>query len=141
MTTGLLPGRYQPTGDTMPRPELGKLTVGDQVIVIQPIHRGAPHMYDATVTKVARVWIDLVEVTDRTYPRVWRMRMNNQTDGGTTGIPTRFVTAEQYAWEQREKQARDYLREIRVEVWRGPWNNDQVTFANLIRTHEGLEPF
>jgi hypothetical protein len=125
----------------MRKPELGKLTVGDQVIVITPYHHREDRMRDAVVTRVARIWIDLTEKSDRPFPLMWRMRSDTQTDGGKIGQPVRFVTAEQYAWEQREKLATDYLREIGVEVWKEPWNNDRLTLTNLIRTHEGIEPF
>jgi hypothetical protein len=120
------------------KPELGPVKAGDKVIVISGSRRGSHR--EAVVTKAARVWLDLVETDDSTYPMTWRMRRDTQTDGGKYGSPTRFVTPEQLAWEEAERLADDFLKEAGIELrWsRSRYWTNKVTLANLIRKHEGL---
>lgn len=139
----------QVSGKSDTRPELGPVAVGDELIVISPSHRrNVPErIHLVTVIRAARVWIEVVDTEDldkyreHGYGRTWRLRMDTQTDGGKVGYPTRFRTLEQHAWELRNQAAAEYLREIGLnQIWRSPrWKNDQVTLANLLREHDGLE--
>lgn len=126
----------------MPKPELGKVAVGDRLLVIarRQAHRDEDPV-EAEVTKVARVWIELQAVGDR---RTWRMRLDTRTDGSECGYPTRFATREQYAIEQRADAAEKYLRTVRACPDPGsPWFNDPdrlLALANFIRQYDGLDP-
>lgn len=130
----------------MSKPELGKVEVGDRLIVIP----GRRSRYSDTtprpaiVTKAAPVWIDLVEEStqDRPYPKSWRMRRDTQHEGGNTNYNARFVTPEQYAWEQRQLAAVKYLKEIDLRLeWSSPWasGDKAIVLANLMRKHHGLD--
>lgn len=129
----------------MLKPELGKVAVGDRLLVVarRQAHRDEDPI-EAEVTKVARVWIDLVEVGTDSYPRTWRMRLDTQNDGAETGYPTRFFTREQWETELRAKDAEVYLRKVRACPDPGSvWFNEPdrlIALANFVRQYDGLDP-
>ncbi|WP_035796383.1 beta barrel domain-containing protein [Kitasatospora mediocidica] len=128
----------------MSKPELGKVAVDDQLIVIRPFNRyradNAP--IPAAVTKVGRIWIELAQVNQvRSQSWTWRMRLDTQNEGAQHSQSDRFVTAEQYAWEQRVAEANAYLREVDlVPGFKSPWyaEDRRLELANLLRRHDGL---
>lgn len=121
----------------MSRPELGPLTVGQKVLVIEADHyRRKSEPVPATVTKVARVWVTLTEITARPHPREWRMRIDVQRENHRdySQLDARFVTPEQWAYEHRETEARAFLKEERITIEYGsPWRDRAVELADLIR--------
>lgn len=127
----------------MPKPALGKVAVGDELLVIPTTYsRNRTEPVEATVAKVGRVWIELEETNQvRSFKRKWRLRLDTQDDG-TSGIyRDRFVTREQYAWAQRHSAAYDYLREQGIDLRNdSPWRSEeqQLVLANLLRRHAGL---
>lgn len=127
----------------MSKPELGKVAVGDQLLVIPAAYgRTRSEPVEAVVTKAARVWIDLRDIYDvRSQARAWRMRLDTQNVGSQYSQQDRFVTADQYAWEQRNTAANAYLREIDlIPGYKSPWYSEdrRLDLANLLRQHEGL---
>lgn len=128
----------------MAKPPLGPINVGDTVLVIQPRMRRAGNELapiPATVTKSARVWIDLQETDTDGRARTWRMRLDTQDDGGDGRWATRFATPEQLAWQQRITAANSYLRDAGIKVdFDSRWSGEDATIllANLLRAHDGL---
>lgn len=131
------------------RPGIDHLRVGDVVTIVEPIYRREPRLTLARITSQKRVWWEFEEAEPGTYsdglprrPRTWRMRRDTQDIASGYSSCDRFATAEQLQWEDRRRLADNYLRKIRVDThscWI-PELND-LTLANLIRTHLGLEPF
>lgn len=129
----------------MMRPELGTLTVGQEVIVREPQHRGRGSVRHARVAKVARVWVTLAaewQDTDywgkpRTRTQEWRMRLDTQDEGiRTTHYGSRFLTLEQHAYETRESEAHKFLLGQGLLPGYGtPWHGREVELADLIRKH------
>lgn len=124
-----------------PRPPLPKLAVGDEVIVIQPNYRDTRE-HRAKVTKVARVWIDLEEISDRPYQRHWRMRADTQNDGGDIQ-PNRFVTDEQHAWTKALADATARIGSHGINVGHhSPWHAPErrMLLADLLDQHKESTP-
>jgi hypothetical protein len=140
------------------RPETGKVTVGQTVIVYPSgsgSRRSAAKPVRCTVSKVGRVWIDVVP-EDGSFLAHYdaRFRMDTQGNGSDTGnYRARFLTEDQYAWEQRRNAVREFLREAGIQVGEyvrglkygepsvpGRWYGREAELANLIRAHEGLDP-
>ena len=128
----------------MARPALGKVAVGDELLVIRPFnrYRDDNDPVRVRVVKAARVWIDLEEIDQvSSYARTWRMRLDTQNEGSKYTQQDRFVTAEQYAYETRVDAADAYLCEVKVRsdygsLWNAP--ERRIVLANLLRAHEGL---
>jgi hypothetical protein len=126
----------------MGRPELGEVTPGQTFIKTGGYHRSRHTRM--RVIKVARIWVSAVpeekaEAGSWTEWDIEKFRKDNQTDGGETGARTVYYTEAQYDWLKRESLANEFLREAGIECWRGRYNEDKITLANLIRVHEGLE--
>jgi hypothetical protein len=125
----------------MPRPELGPVAVGDELIVIDGVRRGEVRTILAEVVKVGPVWVTLEPVGGGYLPSRGRFRVKDQREENTAGYRASFCTPEQKAWDDREHAADQYLREERIETHNSRrWSADKVTLANLIREHEGLDP-
>ncbi len=127
----------------MTKPPLGKIAVGDHLLVFEARYNSGRTLYPpiaAVVEKVGRVWVDLREANNvRSQARTWRLRLDTQHDGSKTNYHDRFVTAEQYAWEGRVSDARDVLREAKVTPDAGsPWKSDDrlLALADFIRAHD-----
>jgi hypothetical protein len=123
------------------KPGIDHLKVGDEVVIVEKLHRAEDRLTPARITKANRVWWEFEEIdTFGRHARTWRMRKTTQCEGDYRGeyYGNRFATAEQLRWEDRNHTADQYLREIRVEV-RGRAVIDKLTLANLIRTHLHLE--
>lgn len=125
------------------KPELGSLKKGDKVLVIEASHRrygDEEAAVEAEVTKVGRAWVTIVQL-GTPYPGQWRMRIATQRTDNGTNYNNRFVTPEQYAWEQRLGRADAYLLEqglvpSRESPWYAPERH--IELANVLRTHAGL---
>lgn len=129
----------------MPRPELGKLAVGDQVLVFPGgFTRSEPEPVQAIVTKVSRVWVEMKRSSEEGWPKEWRLRLDTQHDGTDSNYRTRFVTQEQYAWEQRIREAHETLRAAKIfpepnSLWYG--NEDRfLALADFVRTYDQQHP-
>lgn len=124
------------------KPELGKVAIGDHLLVIPATYaRRPPEPVEAVVTKVARVWTELEEAAGEGRKRTWRMRLDTQDEGGDSHYCARFRTREQHAWEQRLMAADTCLREAGVGLGHGkPWQEPdrRIALANMIRAYDGL---
>jgi hypothetical protein len=141
----------------MSRPELGELSVGDEVFVIRA-NRGrrddrsiTKRAIPARVAKVARVWIDLesverLSVMTGSRPQwSWRMRLDTQDEGNRqfSQYNSRFMTAEQLAWAERQEAAEQLLRQQGIRIDRlSAWDTDErrELLADLIHAALKDEP-
>lgn len=105
--------------------EMIDVNVGDTVIVTE--YRQEP--CEATVTKVARVWI--------TAGEGWRekkFRRDDQTDGSDTGVPAHFYTLTQWAEKQQQVEVATFLREQGIDLRHdSPWRGREAELAGIIR--------
>lgn len=120
-----------------PRPELGTLTVGQQVMVRRSSndmrHRKPEDRYiPAVVVKAARVWIELERADG--LRGSWRMRRDTQDEGTQySGSDARFLTLEQHAWQETRDWALAVLRDHRLTVQPGsPWRGREIELADLL---------
>jgi hypothetical protein len=129
----------------MPRPVLGKLSVGHRLLLIQASHKRwgdeiAP--IETEVVKLGRVWVELAELDTSARPRTWRLRMDTQRTDNGTNYNDRFVTAEQYAWEQRISAARDAVAGLKLD-WSSPWLKDEdrlLALAAFVTAYDAEHP-
>jgi hypothetical protein len=140
------------------RPKTGRIVLG-QTVIVYPSGMGNRHSTAkptrCTVAKVGRVWIDVAPEDGSSLAHYdVRFRMDTQGTGSDTGsFNARFLTEDQYAWEQRRDAVREFLREAGITVEKsvrgvrfgepsvpGRWYGHETELANLIRAHEGLDP-
>lgn len=122
------------------RPPLGKLEVGQKVMVVFPRHyaRTVEHI-PSRVTKIGRKYVTV----ESEFPRhaVWRMRLDTQNEGSQyVSGGARFKTIPQYEHDQRAQAAREYLRSCGIDLMYSrttEWTI--IRLANLVRAAEGLE--
>lgn len=123
----------------MNKPELGKVAVGDKMLVIEHRYRQI-NTHEVVVTKVGRVWIDLAAEGNRSY----RMRLDTQNDGSQYSQKNRFVTQAQYEWEQKIEAARNVLVRAKINLdWDSTWYKDKarvLALAEFIRTYDEDHP-
>lgn len=117
----------------MERPGLpADFGVGSPVVVIEPSHRrrDKPTLVAGVVTDKARVWI----VVKTAQPnRVYRLRLDSQTDGSDSIYDYRFRTPQQHAWEEAQNAAWQYLAEQGVRLdFSSPWRNQPMSLARSI---------
>lgn len=133
----------------MPRPALGPVNVGDTLLVFEArYHRSKiPNPpIDATVVKVGRVWIDLEEANEvASFRRTWRLRLDTQDDGTKgSAYHDRFMTADQYAWQQKVSEARQVLDDAKIRLDFGsPWREDEdrlFALAEFVRAYDANRP-
>lgn len=130
----------------MPKPALGPVAVGDRLLVIIPKYNTPyPMPIEADVTKVGRVWVEMEETKQtRSSKRAWRLRLDTQDTGTTSGrYGDRFVTTDQYAWEERIRLVHAALFDAGISLNNSsPWRDDdrRLALANFIREHDGLNP-
>jgi hypothetical protein len=118
-----------------------EVKVGDRVIVTQWGH-GPP--VEATVTKAARVWLEITESDgSKRYPTTWRMRRDTQQENVTDRTPgagtyqAQFYTPEQWAEKRRVTEARDLLVSLSITVpWEWP-DERRVKLADVL--HAAIE--
>lgn len=134
----------------MPRPALGKVAVGDELLVIEASYNNSRIQklpITAVVEKAGRVWVDLVERDQvKSHRRTWRLRLDTQDTGSKYSHTDRFVTAEQHAWEQRTKAARKVLFEAGIsfntmQSWR--WDRDEdrlLALAAFVADYDAEHP-
>ena len=114
-----------------PRPALPKLQVGDPAVVVGRQHRSHV-VYDATITKVGRAWVDLQAVNS---PRKWRMRLDTQNEATGYSDSDSFRTPEQHEWDERLADADKRLRAHGVYPdHASPWHNPErrMRLADLL---------
>lgn len=128
----------------MPRPALGPIAVGDQVVVTDHGYRTSVTIHCA-VTKVGRIWVDLEEAdpSDPKWPRRYRLRLDTQDTGSQYSTRDYFRTLDRQAWDNQARAADQYLRQQGIEFTSGSrWRSEErrLTLANLLRAHDGLDP-
>jgi hypothetical protein len=106
------------------------IKVGDK-IMFSDAPNGISTAHVGYVTKVGRVWIDVVHQNRRTP--AGRFRMDTQRTGGSS-LPGRFWTMDQYAAAMRERADLALLRDqgIRLEPpWacESPWTTSTLAAA------------
>lgn len=132
----------------MPKPELGPIAVGDQLLVIPTSYgnrRAVSKPIEATVTKAARVWIELRETNQvMSMARTWRLRRDTQHDGGNGNYHDRFVSAEQWSWEHRIREALKVLNDAKAAPDFGSWwrrDGDRLlALADFIAAYDAQHP-
>lgn len=110
------------------------LKVGDEVVVIEPITRGT---YRARVTDKARVWAGFESLPEPGRGRrEWRLRLDNQQDGGQSNYAAFFRTLEQQRYHEAWFEASFFLRGqgIRIENQNSVWSRRQIELARIIWT-------
>lgn len=118
------------------------LTVGTELMVVDGVpgyRRGGDDPVKVVVTEKARIWITVEEVGGgaggRRWPRTWRFRLDDQTDGASGAYSTRFYTPEQYLIRSAAIQATRYLDGERIRVeYDSPWRTDfgKIQLARII---------
>lgn len=130
----------------MPRPALGKVAVGDRLLVFPRSYSrrsGERGPVEAVVSKVGRVWVELTEVDSTgTTPAMWKLRMDTQRSDSGTNYNDRFVTPEQYAWEQKISEAQHVVSGLMIES-RSLWMKDEdrlFALADFVRAYDAEHP-
>jgi hypothetical protein len=101
-----------------------EVSVGDTIIQVDKYGRTVART--ATVTKVARIWIETSTGA--------RFRRDTQTDGSDHSLSLRFYTVEQWATLKRDAEARQFLRDEGIQIAAfGPQKWTPLALANLIR--------
>jgi hypothetical protein len=116
------------------RPALGDVKVGDELLVL-PTSYGRSHLdpIPVRVTTAARVWLTMKPI-DESRRREYRMRRDTQDTNNGYSHGGRFVTAEQYAWEQARNAAFKSLRGQGIELRTdSPWHGREIELADIIR--------
>ena len=117
----------------MERPGLpADFGVGSSVVVIQPSYRRRDKstLMAGMVTDKARVWITVKTAQPNS---VYRLRLDNQTDGSDSNYAYRFRTPEQHAWDEAQKAAQQYLNEQGIRLEHGsPFKDQPVPLARAI---------
>jgi hypothetical protein len=111
---------------------------GDAVLIVPGRYGGTSREpIAATITKAARVWLTITEISTKPHPREWRMRRETQREDSEYSYVDRFVTAEQYEAEQRIARDRKFLEEQRIRIdHHSPWHSRISDLADLIRKAE-----
>lgn len=130
----------------MPKPALGPVKVGDELIVIPAPNKWNPRPnVEAVVEKVGRVWVELRDANDvRSLAKRWRMRLDTQNEGHSTHLQDRFVTAEQLAYEQRRNEAQQVLQDAGLSIRsESPWRTDEdrlLALAAFVAAYDADHP-
>jgi hypothetical protein len=135
----------------MSRPPLGKLNVGDELIMMSgvPGRRDGKRASAVRVVTVGRKYVHVVlaeyfEAYTAAAPeaRSWRWStrkflIEDQQEGERgkrVGYSASVATAEQHAYDLREMGAADYLREQGIDLrHNSPWRGREVELASLLR--------
>lgn len=120
------------------RPALGELTPGQPVMVRRSANdmrgrKDAERYIPATVTKAARVWVDL-EGMEGARKRTWRMRRDTQDEGTQyTGSDASFLTMDQYAWTETRDWALAVLKDHGIDLRsNSPWRGREIELADIL---------
>jgi hypothetical protein len=130
----------------MPRPALGKVAVGDRLLVIPATYnnRMKQEPVEAVVTKVARVWVEMERSDGNGFrPTTWRLRLDTQHDGADSNYRTRFLTPEQHAWEEQTRMARVTLFDAGITLnGATPWRDEErlLALADFVRAYDVQHP-
>lgn len=126
----------------MPRPELGELTAGQDVIVVRSpndqLGRKPEEWYiSARIVKASRVWIEIERADlqpSQLGHRTWRMRRDTQAEGSSfSGGNARFRTLQQHAWREAQWQARQVLAAQGIGVGiASPWSGREAELVDAI---------
>lgn len=110
------------------------LQVGSTVVVVDRPSWKRTEVYAGTVTKKARIWIEVKRADGNGFPREWRLRLDDQTDGTKSSTyGASFRTPEQHRYHQAYEEAAKYLVDqgLRVEL-SSPWNGRTIELARLL---------
>lgn len=124
---------------SMPKLDRDALKVGSPVLVIQGRMRNTPAPILAEVASKARVWIEVRETGAAVtrLARVWRFRLDNQTDGNESYYRSIFRTPEQERYEHARAEADRYLSGQRIRIeYSSPWGSREIELARIIWTAE-----
>jgi hypothetical protein len=106
--------------------------MNEPVVMVSGYSRSAPTR--GAVVKIGRVWIE-VQPEGWTTGRTLRFRLDNQTDGSQYPSSQRFYTLGQWAENQRQVAASEFLSDQGIRVEHGSlWRGREVELANLLRT-------
>jgi hypothetical protein len=99
----------------------------------------------AVVVKAARVWVEIAQAGKEDLPKWviyrWRMRRDTQDEGTQySGSDARFLTMEQYAWEETRRWALGVLTENGIDLQHGSvWVGREAELADLLVTRAAKE--
>jgi hypothetical protein len=106
-----------------------KVNVGDTVIIHNGYRNTVQRTYEATVTKVARIWITVGEGYSAR-----RFRLDDQTDGTGEGWAKRFYTLEQWAEREKLNAAHAYLHKQGISLRSdSPWRGKETELADVLK--------
>lgn len=122
------------------RPELGKLTVGQKVVVYRSPddmrgRKKSDREIPAHVAKIGRTWVQLNRDDHPDFfPSDWRMRMDVQNEATQYGgSNASFATLEQHAWDEANRWGCQMLTENGITLeFRSPWRGQEHVLADLI---------
>lgn len=123
-----------------PRPELGKLTKGQRVMVRRSSNEtrrvAALEQYwiPAVVVKAGRVWVDLETAEGHRPRRTWRMRKDRQDEGTQySGSNASFATLEQHEWDETNSWALAALQSHGIDLrYDSPWRGREIELAGIL---------
>lgn len=114
----------------MPRPELGELTKGDRVIIVEGrgrdgeklcvvVGKGPKFVHVLPAGKVGDPW-------ESNYRRKFLLRDMREGEAGTrVGVPASLATPAQRAWDLMASGARKFLSDLGIGIMpRGPLDSD-----------------
>lgn len=111
----------------MERPALGKMKVGDEVLVWQPRHGGGGQWIPWPVAKVGRVWI-----TVRCGSQDIRFRIDTQRGYSEYSYGFRFATHGQRAYDEKIESARKVLSDAGVDIaYHSPIRNNDAAICAM----------
>ena len=117
------------------RPTAADIKVGDTVFIRQGRGAARNGIVEATVTKVARVWITLM--SHGPYPTEYRFRKDTQgASMDSSDYRAHFLTLDQWKWDEHEKAGRAFLNEqgIQIDPF-GKWSKRRGQLADILREH------
>lgn len=135
--------------ESMARPELGKLEVGQKVVVRRSTNdmRRRPdtdRYISAEVTKVGRVWVEVAKYPDMPVWSAyrWRMRMDTQNEATQySGSNASFATLDQHAWDETRDRALGVIREHGLRVETGSrWSGREIELAHILAGNPPVYP-
>lgn len=121
-----------------------KFSVGDKGFIYDRALSRKVRRRAATVVEIARAWM-VVEVDDGSFPPKLRIRMSTQDDGSQSMYGAHFLTVEQDAIRQADREASAFLAEQGIRVdWSTPdrWKSPEgrIKLTRIIRAALESEP-
>jgi hypothetical protein len=118
------------------------IQVGTKVFVLDRVSWKRTETYEGEVTSKARVWITVTRTPPAGYPREWRLRLDDQTDGSgrNSNYGTSFRTPSQHRYHLAYDAAWKYLADQGIRMdHKSPWNGRTIELARIIWTAEHRE--